>query len=64
MHALPSKRTLFKVWFGQKPKRMHLEYCKNELARLNDPLHYNSKVLKLKDLVLTEIEKRVAKYNS
>jgi hypothetical protein len=61
--TLPGKKTPFEVWFGRKPRWMHPDYRATEPAGLDDLLHDNE-VLDPEDPVLTEIETRVAEYNT
>ena len=61
--ALPSKKTLFEVWFGRKPRWTRLDYLDTEPVSVNDDLlHIDNKEFG-DDPVLTEIERQVAEHN-
>jgi hypothetical protein len=60
---LLGKKTPFEVWFRWKPRWTRADYLGEEPVGVNDDLlHVNNKEFG-DDLVLSEIEQRVAEYN-
>jgi hypothetical protein len=61
--TLPSQKTPFKIWSGQKPRWTRPNYLTTEPLGVNDDLlHVNNKEFG-DNPVLTEVERRVAKHN-
>ena len=61
--SLVKKTPPFKVWFGQKPQQIRLDYLRTELASVNNDLLYINNEEFSDNPVLLEIEKQVAKHN-
>jgi hypothetical protein len=61
--TLPGKQTPYEVWFGRKPRWINPDYLSTEPVGVNnDLLHVGNEEFG-DDLVLTEIERRVAEHN-